>query len=416
MLQKMLAKNIFLICDSYPISNGEYFLDDEIDFLSEKIKTIYILTTSTRQINRRKTPNNVVELIHFNQSKISFTIYFLTSLIDLHLWKEFFSVNKFFGIKKSVQIFKIILADLVFAKHLKKTIDQYCKNHSIKISETIFYSYWHDKKALALALLKIKYPKMRAIARAHGWDVDYVRHTIPFLPFKNFIISQLEYSISISNFGAKLLESVSEKGAHSKIMVSKLGKKNTRKPLKIKTNNAKFLICSCSSLIALKRVDLIIDLISELKINFDIHWVHFGDGVLKREIENKAKKLDFSFELKGSVPNAEILDFYARNYIDLFINVSEFEGIPVSIMEAQSAGIPVLATNVGGNSEIVNNENGFLVGKDFDVSNVAELLTQYFSFSEEKILEKRMLSYLNWQENFSAEKNYKDFAELILNL
>jgi len=49
------------------------------------------------------------------------------------------------------------------------------------------------------------------------------------------------------------------------------------------------------------------------------------------------------------------------------MNLSETEGIPVSIMEAQSAGVPILATNLGGTSEIVNNENGFLVEKDFNL-------------------------------------------------
>ena len=44
--------------------------------------------------------------------------------------------------------------------------------------------------------------------------------------------------------------------------------------------------------------------------------------------------------------------------VDLFLTVSANEGIPVSIMEAQSFGIPVIATDVGGISEIVNNVNG----------------------------------------------------------
>ena len=48
------------------------------------------------------------------------------------------------------------------------------------------------------------------------------------------------------------------------------------------------------------------------------------------------------------------------------MNVSESEGIPVSIMEASSFGIPVIATNVGGVGEIVENGyNGLLLNKDF---------------------------------------------------
>ena len=49
------------------------------------------------------------------------------------------------------------------------------------------------------------------------------------------------------------------------------------------------------------------------------------------------------------------------NDFDLFVNMSLSEGIPVSIMEAISFGIPIIATNVGGNAEIVNDETGVLI-------------------------------------------------------
>ena len=53
---------------------------------------------------------------------------------------------------------------------------------------------------------------------------------------------------------------------------------------------------------------------------------------------------------------------------DLLMNVSYFEGIPVSMMEALSVGIPLLGPDVGGVSEIIKNGyNGFLVPiKDVD--------------------------------------------------
>jgi colanic acid/amylovoran biosynthesis glycosyltransferase len=78
----------------------------------------------------------------------------------------------------------------------------------------------------------------------------------------------------------------------------------------------------------------------------------------------------------GNVENSKILDFYSENYVDLFINFSEFEGVPVSIMEAQSAGIPVLATKVGGTSEIVSSDNGFLVEKHFDLSETNQCISK----------------------------------------
>ena len=115
----------------------------------------------------------------------------------------------------------------------------------------------------------------------------------------------------------------------------------------------------------------------------------------------------------GIVNNNLILDFYSENYIDLFINVSETEGIPVSIMEAQSAGIPVLATNVGGTSEIVNNKNGFLIDKSFEVVSVANMIKKYLKSNDEIICEKRNYAYQNWKLNYNAHINYTEFYKNI---
>jgi len=48
------------------------------------------------------------------------------------------------------------------------------------------------------------------------------------------------------------------------------------------------------------------------------------------------------------LPHNDVLNYYASNPVDVFINTSSSEGLPVSIMEAMSFGIPVIATNVGG--------------------------------------------------------------------
>jgi glycosyltransferase involved in cell wall biosynthesis len=149
-----------------------------------------------------------------------------------------------------------------------------------------------------------------------------------------------------------------------------------------------------------------------------IRWTHFGDGPLKASLEalEQSKLPHCTIDFKGNVPNEAILDFYHSHYIDLFVNMSSSEGIPVSIMEAQSAGIPVLATSVGGTPEIVHPENGFLVEKDFDTRACALQITEYLMGSEVQIESKRSASYQNWKENFDAEKNYHNFAKMILAL
>ena len=50
------------------------------------------------------------------------------------------------------------------------------------------------------------------------------------------------------------------------------------------------------------------------------------------------------------------------NDVDIFALISEWEGLPISILEAMSHGIPVIASDVGGVSEaVLDNETGILV-------------------------------------------------------
>ncbi|MBL3200697.1 glycosyltransferase, partial [Klebsiella pneumoniae] len=68
---------------------------------------------------------------------------------------------------------------------------------------------------------------------------------------------------------------------------------------------------------------------------------------------NRADYPQFGYKLWGTVPHETIISFFAANPVHLFLNLSTMEGIPVSIMEAISFGIPVVATDVGAVSEIV---------------------------------------------------------------
>ena len=113
------------------------------------------------------------------------------------------------------------------------------------------------------------------------------------------------------------------------------------------------------------------------------------------------------------VSNEKILDFYAEQFVDLFINLSDSEGIPVSIMEALSAGIPVLATNVGGTGECVGQENGFLVEKITPVEEIASVVYNYFVSNAECIIRKRTIAYEFWKGNYEAGKNYTSFGDVV---
>jgi len=306
--------------------------------------------------------------------------------------------------------------DLVRAVKTRKQILNVLTKENLNSSDIIFYSYWHDYKALALALMKTKDTHLICVARAHGWDVFYERHQPPYLPFKKFIVSNLDVTYSISDAGRNALLHLLGNEFNHKISVSRLGKINHHLPLTEKKYH-EILICSCSNIVPVKRVHLIVELLNELCFK-NLRWVHFGDGFLRPKIEQLAeeKLLHIEFEFRANVTNAEILDFYHENYVDLFINVSESEGIPVSIMEALSAGIPVLATDVGGTSEVVNEKVGFLIPKNFEIHEVVNIISNYLNLPEIDKKLYRTNAYRFWKENYDAYQNYGDFVENLFKL
>jgi glycosyltransferase involved in cell wall biosynthesis len=113
----------------------------------------------------------------------------------------------------------------------------------------------------------------------------------------------------------------------------------------------------------------------------------------------------------------ELLEFYKKNNVDLFINVSETEGIPVSIIEASSFGVVVIGTLVGGVGEILEEgENGFLVNQSCTPQEVANAITRFYDMPDAQKSHMRAKAIIIWQQKYSAENNYTDFLTSLMNL
>lgn len=178
-------------------------------------------------------------------------------------------------------------------------------------------------------------------------------------------------------------------------------------------------IASCSYMIDVKRLDLIIEFIYYLQLaNINITWIHIGMGPLFEKIKLQASQclVKDSFHFLGTVDNSLVLKKYIEYDVDFFVNLSDSEGIPVSIMEAMSLGIPVIARNVGGNSEIVNSNNGYL----FESSDLKENEKEIIKFVSSRIDNIEYYTQIStsskktWENKFSARSNYNKFFESVL--
>jgi glycosyltransferase involved in cell wall biosynthesis len=169
-------------------------------------------------------------------------------------------------------------------------------------------------------------------------------------------------------------------------------------------------------LVPVKRIELLMEGILRAAMRRPeqrFEWVHMGNGEPREKLQKYADEKfppNATANFNGYTTRADLMEFYRKNPLDVFINVSVSEGTPVSIMEAASCGIPVIATKVGGNPEIALDENGLLLAPNPTPDEIADA---FFAFIDSSSMSaaKRKGSYEVWARKFNSEENYRQFAE-----
>jgi glycosyltransferase involved in cell wall biosynthesis len=97
-----------------------------------------------------------------------------------------------------------------------------------------------------------------------------------------------------------------------------------------------------------------------------------GDGPLRPELEREAAAGGLETSVRFLGIRADVRPFY--RLADVFVLPSETEGLSNALLEAMAAGLPVIASNVGGNREVIEHGvNGFLIDWS-DTAAVARLM------------------------------------------
>ena len=405
-------KALILVSTVFPYV--ETFLHTEIKFLRKKFDLIIIISNHKKTNKNFSLGEEVIVLNYpYHLSKLNKILSF-SKITSSVFWREFlltFKCKKF-----KLNIIKSMLTSLkrgeLFAKHLDKIIQQYTFKHDVLI-----YSYWANDMAIGLALLQKKNKKIKTISRAHRFDLYEYVNEINYLPYRSLLVNQLSSIYCISNHGLKyIIENWNAGKNKHNLKLSKLGVTNNSF-FKKKDNAENVKLISCSSLTSVKRIHIIIYSLYMLPRNIKITWHHVGEGPLDSELKLKAKNMiknkNISFNFFGRIPNTKLYEMYNSSDYDLFVNTSKSEGLPVSIMEAQSFSVPVISSSVEGTPEIVNDENGYLLKSDDLVKELVKVIINYSDLSLKQINNKRKASYVSWKKGYNSKNNYKQFVEEI---
>lgn len=151
-------------------------------------------------------------------------------------------------------------------------------------------------------------------------------------------------------------------------------------------------------------------LVSEQNKNIRLHII--GDGELRKTIEKKIKELD----LENIVILKGIRNNIAKelNNASVFVLSSDYEGLPLSVLEAMSSGLPIISTNAGGVIDIVeNNVNGIIVEKR-DKQKLANAMIK-ISKDKNKMEEMGRNSYL-LSKKYTLRQMVKKYEDLYIDL
>lgn len=401
---------LVLFTTNFPLGASEQFLETEIHYLSkyfEKI-TLVPLTASGKYEARALPPNTsyLPPLLPFDlvQKKDLFLHGVLSRGNPLPYLKELASSKLFFNPKRLLHWFSAsLLARQTFSSPSFRTITNQID------SNTLLYFYWGDKVAALIPQLRNQFPNTKMIMRFHGSDL-YETRTPGYMPFRKSILQNLDLAVFISNDGMNFFN---QRYPHMppQRLLARLGVLDHGQGRKSKDGVLR--IVSCANVIPLKRIHLLVEAFRQ--IQWKVHWTHFGEGSLSSTIQKQAQSLpsNISHQFPGTVSNTHLLEFYQTNPVDLFINTSSREGLPVSIMEALSFGIPVIAPAVGGIPEIINPEHGYLLSAASEPQEIVTALNHYHQLSVEKQDTLREEARRFWKKNFDADKNYTDFCRFI---
>lgn len=387
------TNNLYIFTTTFPYGFAESFLAEELPYLAKYFKKIFLIPFRIDGTNMREVPSNCIVTKPIVEGRLS---QYLKGLFNAKAFRVF--IHEFFSKKvftnkarlKTWFIAYIQTVNLLNSKAVRQLFDE--------ISETdVCYSYW-GKGALNLAYFYKG--KAKFVSRFHGeWDL-WEESSGNYAPIRQKVAESLNLAAFISKKGEAYFHS---KYANCPTGFYPLGT-NDLGTMPQTSDDAILNIVSCSTVYPLKRVPLIFQALNNME-NVKIHWTHLGGGShfdeLKKLVE-KERKEHLSVDLLGMFTHDQVMDWYKNNHADLFINMSTNEGVPVSIMEAASFNIPILATNVGGTSEIVQPQVGELLSSNPEIDEICSLI--------KKMRETHYEPREFWKMHYSASTNYNSFA------
>ena len=273
---------------------------------------------------------------------------------------------------------------------------------------SVAYTFWLSAAAEGL---RVAWPATPLLSRAHGGDVYGYAHGWDSIPYQGLRVRAADRIACVSNDGMAYLSERFPK-QREKIVVRRLGVADLG-GVAHQELGPTIRVLSVSSINRTKRVDSILDALSQLaNMGHTVEWEHFGDGPQRHSIEDELRRTSplLRAKLHGHVDLAMVHRGILNGGHHVLVNLSKSEGVPVSIIEAQCVGLPVVATDVGGSTEAAPRHLNEFVSVGASPQEAADAILRALDHDPNEAYARRE----HWAMNFDSEVVYPAFATELL--
>ncbi len=299
-------------------------------------------------------------------------------------------------------------------RHTAEIADALADTDFSQYDDVVVYGYWLFAAAACAARLRPVLEergakRVRVISRAHGYDLYAYANRLGYLPCRTALLRSLDAVFPCSDDGAAYLKKRYPAFA-DKIEPAFLGTDGG-----VCTDGSAdgvFRILTCARTVPLKRLDLLARALQTLGTDRPVEWTHVGDGPSLPGLRKIAQTFPAGVTARftGALAHEDVLRFYREHPVDLFVLVSSREGLPVSVMEALSFGVPAVVTDVGGCTELVRDgENGYVLPRETSPAQIAQTICRAMADGQRL----RCAAFDTWRSRFVARENYLRFVQRI---
>jgi len=160
------------------------------------------------------------------------------------------------------------------------------------------------------------------------------------------------------------------------------------------------LILSVGNLVELKGHHLVIEALSSLG---KVKLIIIGEGEEKNNLQKLVEELSLTDRVyfTGNIMQAELPGYYAA--ADALVLASSREGMPNVLLESLACGTPVIATNVGGSSEVIKDRNAGKLVLQRNTQSIATAIEKVLSDVRATDKTRKVAFNFSWQKTSEGQ-------------